>query len=452
MALKLRSVIDAHGLAYGDTKNGADWCIKALHPADPMTACVGVPDYSAVPSVLQHYQATFTISPAAGCTDGWSFISSVLPHPVDFMYVDVVDSINPAGLAANFLNPQLAGATHSAKYESLIAMAARWRLAYMSVSVYQDGPDLSNQGSIVVCQHAVAPRLAWHSEDFLSTQANLGSCQIHNFTEEDMPNFDTAQAMPNAYFNRSKEGVYCPLKLTETCQDWVSESDCCAHAQLTADPVNTAWMTQPVGQTYPWPHCSGGVTGLTPFSIGPGTRTGQRTSPLLSGVVAQICGRNLSAATRFSVFVRCGLEMQVFPTSILAPQMTLSPAYDARALQTYFAIARELKDAYPVDHNDLGKIWDTISDIAGMVLPVLKQVPVIGGFAQGADMIVQTGNAIRARRRKNATPAKRSGTSKTTTSDSRGNTPSLSEITRARTAPPTPPPKPARLSRPNRNK
>jgi hypothetical protein len=58
--------------------------------------------------------------------------------------------------------------------------------------------------------------------------------------------------------------------------------------------------------------------------------------------------------------------------------------HDQVALDTYFAIARELKDAYPADYNDLGKIWDAISAASKKALPFLKKVP---GFSIPANLI-----------------------------------------------------------------
>jgi hypothetical protein len=74
--------------------------------------------------------------------------------------------------------------------------------------------------------------------------------------------------------------------------------------------------------------------------------------------------------------------------------------YDCRALDTYFAIARELKDAYPADYNDLGKIWDIISRVGKKVLPVLKVMPgpIAQGIATTAGGAIGLGDAVRAKR------------------------------------------------------
>lgn len=48
-----------------------------------------------------------------------------------------------------------------------------------------------------------------------------------------------------------------------------------------------------------------------------------------------------------------------------------SPEHDPVALGAYYAISRQLKDAYPADYNDLGKIVRTIADVAGPALSTI---------------------------------------------------------------------------------
>jgi len=56
----------------------------------------------------------------------------------------------------------------------------------------------------------------------------------------------------------------------------------------------------------------------------------------------------------------------------------MSPLYDPVALAAYHRINRELKDAYPVDFNDLGKLWDVIKSAAKVVLPVIGSLGPVG--------------------------------------------------------------------------
>jgi len=382
----------------GTSPGGADWCVKALHPSDPQTEVRGIPDRSAVPSLLMNYQSTFVLGPTVGATGTWQFDASLLPHPVNFMYVDLVDSNNLNGRESNFMNTQLAGDNHISKYLTYIGMVQRWRLAYMSVTCYQDGPDLANQGSIVVAQVPTEPLVYSFSGANITNDGSLvATPKIELFTPEDRPNFIVSQGMPNAYFARSREGAYVPLKLTETCQDWVSDKDRVGTAQITPiapqDPGNGFYALPLNSNLEGFPHVN-----LQPVRYRLGSSpiaAGAFTSPMLNGTWANISARNLAVATSFTFFVRCGIEMQVQPQSNLAPQLQISPPHDPIALDAYFAIARELKDGYPSDYNDLGKIWDAISAASKKVLPALKKVPGFGVPAGLLGGVVTAGDWMR---------------------------------------------------------
>lgn len=58
----------------------------------------------------------------------------------------------------------------------------------------------------------------------------------------------------------------------------------------------------------------------------------------------------------------------MLPGTTLASFQRTSPVYDAMALAAYFSISRELKDAYPAEYNDLGKILGTIANVAKGVI------------------------------------------------------------------------------------
>lgn len=393
MSQKLNEDIRGRAAQLGSTSTGADWCIKALHPSDPLTEVRGIPDHSAVPSLLMNYQSTFQVSPNVGASGTWSFEASLLPHPIQFMYLNRKDSIHPNGDDFDFLNTQVDGVTHYDKVKSFHNLAQRYRLAYMSVTCYQDGPDLANQGTIVVSQPPVEPQVRnWCFT--LGNGAMISQVKSLTFTAEDHPNFNSSQSMPNAYFGRSREGAYVPLKLTETCQDWRSEADACSICAVTNTDPNSSLVRLYEQGTPQFP-----FTGLLPTYC---TTTpffgGQATTALLNGTWAHISAQNLSVQTSFSFYIRCGIEMQVSPNSSLAPQLKLSPPYDPVALTTYFSVARELKDGYPSDYNDMGKIWGQISQALKAVAPIFGAiVPGSGPLIEGSAAI---GDWVRSNRKK----------------------------------------------------
>jgi hypothetical protein len=395
---KLKTVITSYGYPFGVTPTGADWCVKALHPSDPMTEIRGIPDHNAVPSLLMNYQSTFTLSPSPGSTGTWAFDATLLPHPINFMYIDLYDSGHPNGSESNFMNSQIEGATHRDKYQNFIAMAQRWRLAYMSVTCYQDGPDLANQGSIVVCQNPIAS----YDYNFCRLPNLAGSLiqawpKVQAYSLEDRPNFAVSQSMPNAYYGRSREGSYVPLKLTETCQDWLTDAHRVGISNYTFPYAGTDIVAMAGGNAPNFPHVNLINCQYTYDTV----RLGQATSPLMNATVAHICTKNLAVTTSFTFFVRAGIEMQVSPGSVLSPQLKLAPPYDGTALDTYFRISRELKDAYPADYNDLGRMWDTISRISKrVILPAAALIPGARPIAAAVGTAVQAGDTIRANRQK----------------------------------------------------
>lgn len=346
--------------------------MKALHPSDPLTEVRGIPDKSAVPSVFMNYQSTFSV--VAPGSDVWEFKADILPHPISFMCLQKRDTAI-TWAPTEYLNTQLDGATHSLKYMNFLTQAQRWRLAYMSVTVYQDAPALSDQGTIVADQSVVAP-IAAHWSSFNGTGATEARARTVMYRTEDFADFDRSQSMPNAYFSRSKEGCYMPLKLTRTCQNWRSQENSVLHASNAGYEAASGRLLLAVGP----------YSGYPPFttlgnawsdSLAPDA-SGQATSDFCNDVWGHISAKNLSPTTSFTFFFRCGYEIQVQPGTPMTPHQKLSPPYDKLALETYFAIAREMKDAYPADHNDLGKIWDAISSIAKTVSPFLGMIPGIG--------------------------------------------------------------------------
>lgn len=388
---KLKTHIQSKNMALGDTQSGADWCLKALHPADPIVEVRGIPDRSAVPSVLMNYQSVFTLAPPVGATDTWSFNMQMIPHPITFLSYIGTSSLGP--MSGTFRNTQLAGSASpwEAYYILSRSIATRWRLAYMSTTVYQDGPDLANQGTIAVCQKPV--QFHRFSTPNIVTGAGYTPTSAGGFHDtlayetRDLPNFDVTQAMPNAYFGRSKEGAYIPLKLTKTSQKWFSATDgirIVDDANLISGPNGTTCQFAPgLPGANIYPFYGLNETTLNPTNP-PSGLLGQDYCPPMNDFWADICVSGAAVTTTFKFFVRVGIEMQVEPRSELGPHLKLSPPHDPRALNAYFAIARELKDAYPADYNDLGKIWDVISKALKWVSPALVAIPEFGPVIAGA--------------------------------------------------------------------
>lgn len=390
------------GAMFGDTPTGADWCVKALHPSDPLTEVRGVPDHSAVPTVCMNYQSTFTLRTSG--TSTWAFDMSILPHPYYFAYWsgndgNVVCPESGINIEGNMWNTQLIQGGGQPASDALLnawlGVAQRWRLAYAGCTIYQDGPDLANQGTIVVAQTPVVSQLTTSSQTIGTTA--FSSVPLKYYSKAIMgPAFARSQNMPSAMLGRSRDGAYVPLKLTDTCQDWFGPETVIGVLSGLSVMPNSAVVQIPNTYLPNYPFPSVQSTVLKPSD---GTFSGDALVDLVSTNVAQVSARNLSPQTSYTFYFRYGIEMQMAPSSALTPQLKLSPPYDPRALNTYFMLSREMKDAYPADYNDLGKMWDVISGAIKTVAPALNlAVPGLGALGKGVAMF---GDSVRARRRGN---------------------------------------------------
>jgi hypothetical protein len=402
MSQKLRGEIEKKTSSFGLTSTGADWCIKALHPSDPMTEVRGIPDQSAVPTLCMNYQTTTTLSIVPGQATPWEFDFTLLPHPLYFAYWEGVKARDPAtGVvgAGNFWNtqlePSIAVPTGYDLSQAWRALAQRWRLCYMSVTIIQDGPDLANQGTIVVSQAPLEPRILTFGMTL--TSQLWASYRLAAFDQAaEGPNFMRSQALPNAMMGRSRDGAYIPLKLTDTSQDWQSESD--YYAPMNMGPAQPPGATvnsliQPtMTPTYPF-HDVVTAHGTN------GAFHGDAIPCLMNGNVAHVSARNLSDQTSFTFHFRMGVELQLAPSSVLTPQLKLSPPFDPVALEVYFKIARELKDGYPGEYNHIGRMWDVLSNIVTRLDPFIRALPMGEVVAPAVQTVRLVGDTVRSSRK-----------------------------------------------------
>jgi hypothetical protein len=386
IAQKLRDQLNLQERNFGATSNGSDWCIKALHPSDPITEVRGIPDESAIPSMFMNYQAVHTVRPNENATGTWQLDGQLIPNPFAFGSCNYTDSVGTH--FKEFLNSQIPGSSHPERLNSFLSNFTRWRLAYASVTIYQDGPDLANQGTVVACQKPVAPLRMSISTSNLDGlyHASGGYHNLFHMEASDLPIFERSQAMPNSFFGRSREGLYLPLKLTRTCQNWKSARDLVY--QCNAGSV-TPYTSPSSGGilTIPWNPAAESLDVYPFLSLNDLHEAQSGTDVYMQGTLtSDFCNdnwgdfsfRNMAVTTSLSLFFRFGFEMQLQPQSQLSPHLKLSPQHDPMALESYFAISRELKDGYPADFNDLGKIWSVISSAAKTVAPFLAPIPVAG--------------------------------------------------------------------------
>lgn len=398
---KLRNVIDALAPQFGATESGSAWCVKALHPSDPVTSTQGIPDGSAPSSVMMNYQSAWTLQDTTVAST-WNFDLWCMPHvivPATCLYGTL--SVPSSMPSLHCYNPQITGSNGFEKTRTFLRSAERHRLCYYSVTLVHNASATTNQGSVAACQHACCERTISGS-----TSLGGGGSPITAFMPfamyqlDDYPAYEQMQSMPGAYIGAMRDGVYLPLKLTRTCQQWkdtnslrlwTGRDDYSYDVTSYRNMPTTALIYEPYGLTGPY------------LSFGSGSMGGEFTFTNMDTNSGYISGRGLSKDSSVTVYIRMGVEMQVNPLSPLAPQQTLAPPEDELALKAYFAVARQLKDAYSADYNDRDKLWKVINGAARAVLPAIMNTILPGSGALAGPIVGISDNLrerVQARRRR----------------------------------------------------
>jgi len=370
---KLKELIMARGLALGETESGRQWCVKALHPAEPLVTLAGIPDEDSYPVVFQNYAQSVTLlNPLPGNEGNWDADVFFFPHPY---IIGAVRTTSATGVVtwSTLLNEQIAGATFVVKKQTFLGLVQRYRIAYMGITGYHDASAVSNNGLIAAAQYMDTSKM--FNVTGYATSSWFRPCEGW----PDPPRtFTQLQSMPNAYYGAAREGVYVPYRLSQTHQDWQNASDTVVHANnpwcLDAD----GYAGSIIPTTAPQPGYPYGL------AIGPYSTVTNAADWLLHrrsdcGVV-QISIKQIAQDASFSFYYRSGWEYQVLPGSTLSCFARSSPEYDPQAISAYFKISRELKDAYPANFNDLGKILGVIANVAKEVVSTAFPIarPILG--------------------------------------------------------------------------
>lgn len=376
-AQRLMEVIDSYKVALGETEEGRNWSLKALHPSDPICEVTGVPDQTSCPTTFLNWQQQATVTnPSQGV---WEATITFFADPSVFAHVVTTAPDGTGVVAYNIINTAYDGIglpVQIAAENFLHSGFTRWRLGYAGLTVHCDGPSLANQGSVVAGQATVEPEVGLAL--VMDPQFVAPHKGVHYNTLQDQPTYSRLLSLPNAYTGLAKDGVYMPLRLDSNHAQWHSMND--QVFDLTCLPIGVPGGYQlPVApQRGTWPYHDIDVVYQDAVGI-------HGTSHLLPMVptFGTIAFKNLGPEVNLNLSFRVGCETQVAPSSSYMPYVRVSPAYDPTALSTYFRISRELKDAYPADYNDLGKLWSVIKGAASVIAPFAKSLP-FGGLITGA--------------------------------------------------------------------
>jgi len=397
--------VEAYGADMGATEDGRVWCVKALHPSDPLTSVRGVPDQSAGPSTTENWQQQVTVPAPPDATSSATSWDAKIYFTDDPAYWGFIETSPNAGNGSTYSVVNAAMATMGAITATTDAITSatkgvcdsftRWRRAYAGLTGYLVAPQLSNQGTITAAQYMVRPTVLGSpcrtagSADAKATKtggagavnaggnARILAHPLIAYRSTDLYDYDTLQGMPNAFVGQARDGFYMPLKLDSNHAAWHTRSDL-VYDGSRYDVVGDEW----VNPTLDVHTTEMGGAGLynqvaNPYS-GDGATVFHGWPHLLpcTSITGAIIFKGLSMEASLLLQYRMGYECACLPGTIFAPYLKLAPVWDPAAVQSYFAIARELKDAYPADYNDLGKLWDVIKGAARVALPFIR--PVLG--------------------------------------------------------------------------
>lgn len=387
----MQELIAAKALPLGSTEPGKAWCIKALHPSDPVMTTTGIPDPTSLPTVHQNYQFSYSACPAHA-VQPWSFDLFLYANPI----IPAVVALHGATEEVYPLfNPHLAGASGAnvdAINETMVTAFAsnvrRYRMTYYGATGHLDCPKMYEKGYIACAQYPItASTLNFHPQiDAVDARFTR---PITTFTDT-TPTTAELQTLPNAYYNLATAGIYAPFRLTESFQDWKNTGDATwlINKVDAAAAVVTSGVDDYGNVTSIAPHATVPVSYQLPYGLN-GTSLNADGSfnvctvlPRCDDNVVHIAGWNLDPTAHFQFYFRIGYEYCVPCASPMSCQARTSPPYDSRAIESYYLISRELADAYPASYNDFGSILSTIADVASSILPTIFPAagPILAGI------------------------------------------------------------------------
>lgn len=410
----LRKLIESHGRSFGSTESGRAWCIKALHPSDPSGEILGLPDQSARSVVFHNYPQTITVTHATGGTGAWEVVILFKADPTCPVSCYGTDSDGTHPFTQDVPNTVWGANVNDATLAFTDAVEA-WRVAYAGVTVNLDAPVMTNQGNVVAAQYVPMP-------------VDLGPCtygthptvnHVVKYQVADAPVYEMVMQMPSAYTGLAKDGVYMPLKLDSNHQKWWTASD-----GMVFDASGAAWTLDVNGNSWIPPTLTAGTCGVGLYpatnelwweaaGAPDGWEGGVHLLPC-SQQVGCIAFKNLHQDSALRITYRLGVECCVQPGTPLTPSQHISPEYDREAIESYYAIARRLNDAYPASYNDMGKLWEVIKQIATFIGPAVRVLPYGEPVTQLASAVGKAiDKSVKARKKKGGTrPQPKRGTPK----------------------------------------
>lgn len=344
----------------------------------------GIPDESTHCSTGLNYQQLVDIPAPAGLSAGATWDCTILfnSDPVLFGTIMTVPSAGGTSLITPVIN-QVFGTRTYAATDNWLADFSHWRMMYGGLSIHLSAPATADQGVVVAAQYPYSPTELGAMSLITGGNSYTTRSPVVTFDQSAIiPGYSSLIAMPNAYAGNAKDGIYMPMKLESNHVRWHTVSDTRYDASgWAADPSSVGYVIPTSGPAAAWPYTE--ADGLWYNAKFYGHRHLMPCNSTFGGIVF----RGLSQGATLNFTFRMGFEARCVPTSSFTSFLKVSPEHDLMAITNYYKVARQLKDAYPVAYNDMGRLWDLIKGAARVVSPVLSVVP-------GGELIKKAGGVL----------------------------------------------------------
>jgi hypothetical protein len=443
---------------FGVSGPGRDWLLRALHPASEKR-CPGLPDQSATPVFRPDYRMNTTISPPP-LAESWDCFIWTPPGDVNAVFW----ATGPAGtdFTTEFAPPgcQLGSVQLQADDMSIVSVLwndvlnttrstaaltqtpqtrpAGFRHMFKSITITQIAAAVADQGQVYAAQFApnmkhiggyVGPLGRGYDTGIVvpGSSPSVNYCYYGALNTTVLPaaEGDLTAMAPDFYMGASRDGVYLPLRLSGPSQPFARAvpsmtsyvypgDNTITGSDISVWPIGayirpTANQLLIGGSTIPWvfndPMCQVDANAV----LGGGVLLDSGYDNINIGVVifrglAGANGGGFGASLQLKTIV----GHEVAPSPQASARVFTEPAaqYEARALEAYYALCLELKDAYPASYNSLESIWDAIKSVASNIWDIAK--PAVRTVAERViPMAVERGGELLVRGMSGLTGARR---------------------------------------------
>lgn len=414
----MRALVDRHLQRFGVSGSGRDWVTRALHPAGEHKS-PGLPDQSSAAVLRPDYRLQATIEPPAGSTT-WDCYIWTPPGDVNAVYwatgpapCDFSAATAPPGatvgvlrLQDSFIPPFSCTAVENLSAGPIPAEirtitvgtsipkvdAYAFRHQFKSLTVHQIASAVADQGQVYAAQFA--PLIRYQGRAVTQgTYASFTPPLLSGWHTTTLPSNEaqmTAMA-PQMYMDASREGVYLPLRLSGPSQPFARTQnfgDVLTYDDISYHISQPIAMYDQIGATMtptsadlngsiPWIFQNVSFNGSTPPFLETPTPilmfdTGFDNTNIGVAIFRGLSGSAGGLGASLQVKVVAGLEIMPNPTASNRIFAEVAAPYEPRALEAYYSLCLELKDAYPASYNSLGDILDTIGSVASKIWGVFE--------------------------------------------------------------------------------